>query len=64
MSLVQKNNFLESTIMKNSNKVNIFLAVGLIVMFLVWVNIPPVSIAVVEVAPKKEGYCGSCGKIA
>jgi hypothetical protein len=64
MSLVQKNNFLATTIMKNSNKVNMFLAVALVLMFLVWVNVPPVSVAVVEVAPKKEGYCGSCGKLA
>ena len=61
---MQKNNFLETTIMKNSNKVNMFLAVALALMFIVWVNVPPMSVAVVAVAPKKEGYCGSCGKLA
>jgi hypothetical protein len=61
MSLVQKNNFLATTIMKNANnKVNIFLAVALVLMFMAWVKTRPVAM----VEPKKEGYCGSCGKFA
>lgn len=44
--------------MKNANnKVNIFLAVALVLMFMAWVKTRPVE-------PKKEGYCGSCGKFA
>ena len=47
--------------MKNANnKVNIFLAVALVLMFMAWVKTRPVAM----VEPKKEGYCGSCGKFA
>jgi hypothetical protein len=46
--------------MKNSTSVNIFLAVALVLIFMAWSK----TQTGVIVEPKKEGYCGSCGKFA